>query len=67
MTRKKKRGRPFTFKLSHRRRLAELVRNYGARGAQAASATPVSIGTLLTIAREFEIELKKGRRPRKAA
>lgn len=67
MSRKGKRGRPFTFKLSHRRRLAELVCIHGARGAREVSKTSISVGTLLTIAREFGIELKKGRRPRKAA
>lgn len=58
----KKRGRPFTFSDAERQKLAELIRQHGARGAQRVSWTPISLSTLLEVAREFEIELKKGRR-----
>jgi hypothetical protein len=66
MARKKKRGRPFTFKLADRKRFAELIRRHGARGAQHHSIKPISVGTLLKIAHEFGIELRKGRRGRSA-
>lgn len=58
----KKRGRPFIFSDAERQKLAELIRQHGARGAQRISWTPISLSTLLEIAREFGIELKKGRR-----
>jgi len=67
MARKKKQGRPFTFKYEDRRKFAELIRQHGARRARDVASKPVSVGTLLKIAREFEIPLKKGRRPREAA
>jgi hypothetical protein len=51
-----KRGRPATFQASDRRKLAELVRLHGARGARERSG--VSVGTLLRIAREYGIGLK---------
>ena len=62
-----KRGRPLTYKLAQRRRLAELIRQHGARGAREMSANTTCVATLLKIADEFGIELKKGRRPRRAA
>lgn len=67
MPKKRKRGRPDTFKCSTRKKFARLIREHGARGASAVSDVPVSLSTLLTIAREFDIELKKGRRPRRTA
>lgn len=67
MQKKIRRGRPVTFKLAERKGLAKLIRCHGARGAWLASARPVSVDTLLKIAREFGIKLNKGRRPRKAA
>lgn len=67
MARKKRRGRPFTFKQAQRRKLAELVQQHGARGAKEVAPVSISVGTLLKIAHEFRIELKHGRRPRKAA
>lgn len=66
MPRKRKRGRPLTFKLPQRRLFAELVKLHGARGAQEVAPVPISAGTLLKIAREFGIELPRGRRPRRA-
>jgi transposase len=58
----KKRGRPFTFSEAERQKLAELIRQHGARGAQRVSWTPISLSTLLEIAHEFGIKLKQGRR-----
>lgn len=66
MPRKRKQGRPLTFKLPQRRQLADLIRQHGARGAQEVAPIPISAGTLLKIAHEIGIELKKGRRPRRA-
>lgn len=67
MPRERKRGRPLTFKYPQRCILAELIRLHGVRGAQDVAPTPISVGTLVKIAQEFKIELKHGRRPRKAA
>lgn len=67
MPKKRKRGRPYTFKYPTREKFARLIREHGARGAHAVSDVPVSLSTLLKIACEFDIELKKGRRPRRAA
>ncbi len=67
MPRRRKQGRPLTFKRPQRRELAELIRQHGARGAQEVAPVPISVGTLLKIAEEFGIELKKGRRRRLAA
>lgn len=47
--------------------LAELIRQHGARGAITHAPEPVSLKTMLRIAREFEIPLQKGRRPKRAA
>lgn len=67
MERKRGRGRPVTYKLQERRRLAELIRQHGATGARERSANSICMHTLLKIAGEFEIKLNKGRRLRKAA
>ena len=48
---------------AERERFAELIRQFGARGAREALSRKVCLGTLLKIAAEFEIDLKKGRRP----
>jgi len=64
MRRKRKPGRRLTFRRPVRRELAELIREHGARGAQELSSTPISLGTLLKIAKEFGITLQRGRRPR---
>lgn len=64
---RKRRGRPPTFRHEDRLKLSELVRRHGARRARAISELPVSVPTLLKIAREFGIQLRKGRRPRRAA
>ena len=64
---KRKRGRPLTFRFAERERFAELIRQHGARGTRDLSSKPISLNTLLKIAREFNVELKTGKRPRKAA
>ncbi len=56
------RGRPPTFDLVARQYFAELLRVHGARRAREMSEIPISVQTLLKIAREFGIPLKKGRR-----
>ena len=56
------RGRPRTYQYDERRRIADVIRQYGARGAQRQLGGAICISTLLAIAREFGIELKKGRR-----
>lgn len=47
---------------AERVRFAELIRLYGARGAREALARTVCLQTLLKIAVEFGINLKRGRR-----
>ena len=67
MAARRPRGRPPTYDYQKRRELAELVREHRARGAQPRVDHPIALETLLRIAREFRIELKPGRRPRRAA
>lgn len=67
MTRIGKRGRSFTFTIPQRAALAELIREHGARGTCERSEVPICLGTVLKIAREFQIPLQKGRRTRRAA
>jgi hypothetical protein len=50
-----------------RKRLARLIRKHGIAGARLKAKVSISSGTLLRIAREFEINLPKGRRPKQAA
>ena len=57
----------FKFVGSQREQLAELIREHGARGAIAHAPEPVCLATVLKIAREFQIPLKKGARPKRAA
>lgn len=57
-----KRGRPHTYLLDDRRRIAEVIRQYGARGARRQLGETICTSTLLKIAQEFDIELKRGRR-----
>ena len=66
-TRKAKRGRPLTFEFQTRKILAALIRRHGARRAQQCAPISVSVATLLKIAREDGIELRKGRRRKSAA
>jgi hypothetical protein len=58
----KPRGRPVTFDDAMRRDLAALVRRHGATGARAVSPVPVTVKTLLKIAHEHGVTLRKGRR-----
>lgn len=60
----KRRGRRLTFDPDTRRILADLIRQHGARQAREFAPVTISIRTLLTIAREHGIQLKKGRRPK---
>lgn len=57
----------FKFVGSQREQLADLIRQHGARGAIAHAPEPVCLTTILRIAREFQIPLKKGARPRRVA
>jgi hypothetical protein len=47
--------------------LAKLIRKNGIAGAKRKAKLSVGSHTLIRIAREFEIELPKGRRPKSAA
>lgn len=67
MARKRRQGRPLTYKYATRKRLAELIRQHGASGTREMLHRSICICTLLKIAKEFGIELKQGRRPRHAA
>lgn len=58
------RGRRPFFDSDARKMLAELIRQHGARRARELSPIPISGMTILKIAREFGIELKRGRRPK---
>jgi hypothetical protein len=51
---------------AERKRFADLIRQFGARGAREVLCRRVCLGTLLKIAAEFGIELKQGRRPASA-
>lgn len=58
----RKRGRPPTFTRQQREQFAEMIRIHGARGTEEISSIPISLHTVLKIAREFQIPLKPGRR-----
>lgn len=58
----RKRGRRPTFTDEERQYFAELIRQHGARGAREKVGNRVSLNTLLKIAGEFGIELKRGKR-----
>jgi len=60
------RGRPLTFEPQMRRKLANLVERHGASYVAETSRVPISVGTLLKIAHEHGVVLKKGRRPKAA-
>lgn len=57
-----RRGRPPTFSAADRQQFAELIRQHGIRGTLRLIETPISLPTLSTIAREFGIQLRPGRR-----
>jgi len=59
-----RRGRPKTYSAKDRHLFAELIRRHGARRTRELSGGAISVMTLLQIAREFGIPLKKGRRSR---
>lgn len=59
---KKRRGRPPTFLPADRRYLAKLIQTNGINGARRQAKVSICNGTLIKIAREFNIELKTGRR-----
>lgn len=61
-----RRGRPLTFTPEQRAHFAELIKIHGARKTKEISLVPISNQTLLKIAREFDIPLKRGRRRRAA-
>ena len=63
MSQKRGGGRRLTYRLDDRQQFAELIRQYGARGAREKLARRVCMGTLLRIASEFGIKLRRGRRP----
>lgn len=60
----RKRGRPATFQPDDRTYLAELIRQHGIRGTKRMAGLAVSTATLLKIARDFGIVLRRGRRPK---
>jgi hypothetical protein len=67
MARKRRQGRPLIYKFAKRKRLAELIRLYGASRTRELLKRSICVSTLLKIAKEFGIGLKQGRRPRQAA
>lgn len=58
-----RRGRRLTFGPAMRQQLAALVEDLGAHGARELSPVSITVGSLLKIAAEFGIRLRKGRRP----
>jgi hypothetical protein len=67
MSSDERRGRKLKFVGRERETLAELIREHGARGAIEHAPEPVCLRTMLRIAREFQIPLKKGARTKRAA
>ena len=67
MTRKNRRPHPLKYSVAERERLGELIRQHGAAGTREICSRTISKPTLLKIAKELGIELKQGRRRRKAA
>lgn len=65
MSTQRKQGRPPTYLTEQRSQLAEYIRQRGARGTRELVGRSISLSTLLKIAREFQIPLKRGRRHRK--
>lgn len=57
-----KQGRPFTYSCEPRSHFAELIRQHGARRTRELSGRCISLSTLLKIARDFQVPLKRGRR-----
>lgn len=67
MKKRRRRGRPPTFLPADRKYLAKLIRKHGIAGAQRQAPFSICDGTLIKIARDFQIVLPKGRRPKLAA
>jgi len=67
MVGRRRRGRPVVYELAQRKQLAELIRLHGASRTREILQRSICDHTLLKIAKEFGIELRKGRRPREAA
>lgn len=67
MDEKRRRGRPPTFSTAVRQELAEFVRHHGIQGTLRIVEISISRPTLSTIAREFGIPLRPGRRARQDA
>ena len=63
----KHRGRKAKFVGPQREWLADLIREHGARRAIEHAPEPVCLATMLRIAHEFQIPMKKGARPKRAA
>lgn len=63
----KRRGRPPTYSDADRKNFAALIRLHGARGAREIAPARPSMHTLLRIAQEFDLRLKTGKRPKRAA
>ena len=63
----RRRGRPPTFGDAERKYIAEFVREHGARDTVRICPFDVSLKTVLSVARQHQIELKPGRRPKRAA
>ena len=59
--------RRLVYGLEQRQQFADLIRQHGARATRELSMRTISLKTLLTIAKEFGIELKKGKRRKRAA
>lgn len=62
MEEKRGRGRPPTFSAEDREYLAELIHKHGIRGARRVAKFSVCQKTAMNVAREFGIQLPKGRR-----
>ncbi len=67
MEKQRARGRPPTFSREDRKYLAKLISVHGIRGARRVARMAVCKATLINVAREFGIQLRKGRRPQSAA
>ncbi len=62
----RKRGRPPTYSREERERIAQVIAQCGVRGAREVLEHRICQSTLVKIAREFGVALKKGRRRRDA-
>jgi len=67
MERERRCRRPISFLEEERQYLAEFIELHGISGARQEAKMPVSLATLIKIAREFHLKLPKGRRSEMAA